>query len=98
MGEVHYQALACHGNSSPVSTAVMLYLNLAIPNCLVQKFAPGDDYISDVTPQDRVPKDGYLFASDAPGMGIHLIEEAARKNAPNIPHEPPHGCRADASV
>ena len=98
MGEVHYQELACHYTGSPVSTAAMLHLNLAIPNCAVQEFAPAGGWMSEVTPHDWQLADGYLLASDSPGLGIDLDEEAARQHPPNIPDEPPHWRRTDGSV
>ena len=98
MGEVHYQEMACHYTGSPVSTAAMLHLNLSIPNCAVQEFAPGGGWMSEVTPHDWHVADGYLFASDSPGLGIDIDEEAARLHPPNLPDEPPHWRREDGSV
>ena len=98
MGEVHYQELACHYTGSPVSTAAMLHLNLSIPNCAVQEFAPAADWMQEVTPHDCYCEDGFLFASESPGLGIDLDEEAALRHPPSIPDEPPHWRRADGSV
>jgi galactonate dehydratase len=98
MGEVHYQELACHYTGSPVSTAAMLHLNLSIPNCAVQEFAPASAWMAEVTPHDCYLEDGYLFSSDSPGLGIDLNEEAARLHPPSIPDEPPHWRRTDGSV
>jgi len=98
MGEVHYQELACHYTGSPVSTAAMLHLNLSIPNCAVQEFAPASAWMAEVTPHDCYQEDGYLFSSDSPGLGIDLNEETARLHPPSIPDEPPHWRRADGSV
>ena len=98
MGEVHYQELACHYTGSPVSTAAMLHLNLSIPNCAVQEFAPASSWMAEVTPHDCYLEDGYLFSSDSPGLGIDLNEKATRLHPPSIPDEPPHWRRADGSV
>jgi galactonate dehydratase len=98
MGEIHYQELACHYTGSPVSTAAMLHLNLSIPNCAVQEFAPGGGWMAEVTPHDWQLEDGYLFASDSPGLGIDINVDAARHHPPNLPDEPPHWRRADGSV
>ena len=98
LGEVHYQELACHYTGSPVSTAAMLHLNLSIPNCAVQEFAPGGGWMAEVTPHDWRLEDGYLFASDTPGLGIDFDADAARSHPPNLPDEPPHWRRADGSV
>jgi len=98
MGEVHYQELACHFTGSPVATAAMLHLSLAIPNCAVLEYGPAADWMMDVTPHDWRIENGYIFASDSPGLGIDINEEAARQHPPNIPDEPPHWRRADGSV
>jgi len=98
MGEVHYQEMACHYTGSPVSTAAMLHLNLAIPNCAVQEFAPADGWMAEVVPHDWWVEDGYLLAADSPGLGIDLDEAAALRHPPRLPDEPPHWRRADGSV
>ena len=38
--------------------------------------------MSEVTPHDWQLADGYLLASDSPGLGIDLDEEAARQHPP----------------
>jgi len=98
MGEVHYQEMACHYTGSPVSTAAMLHLNLAIPNCAVQEFAPSEGWMTEVVPHDWRVENGYLLASDSPGLGIDLDEAAALHHPPQLPDEPPHWRRADGSV
>ena len=77
MGEVHYQELACHYTASPVSTAAMLHLNLAVPNCAVQEYSPPAPWMNEVIEHDLRTEDGFLLRSDAPGLGIDLNEEAA---------------------
>ena len=98
MAEVHYQELACHYTASPVSTAAMLHLNLSISNCAVQEFAPGDGWMHDVIQTTHVLEEGYLYASDAPGLGIEIDEQAAAAHPPTLPDEPPHWRRPDESV
>jgi galactonate dehydratase len=95
MGEVHYQELALHYTGSPVSTAAMLHLNLSVPNCAVQEFGPIDN--DPVIQHDMRTADGYLFPSDAPGLGVELDEEAAAAH-PSRDGEPPHLRREDGSV
>lgn len=98
MGEVHYQELACHYTASPVSTAAMLHLNLSIPNCAVQEFAPSGGWIDEVIQTTYILKDGYLSAADTPGLGIDIDEQAAAAHPPALPDEPPHWRRPDGSV
>ena len=97
LGEVHYQELACHYTSSPVSTAAMLHLNLAIPNCAVQEYAPTSGWMGDVIEHDLETEAGYLLCPEAPGLGIELNEAAAAAH-PHVPDEPPHWRREDGSV
>ena len=97
MAEVHYQELACHYTSSPVSSAAMLHLNMSIPNCAVQEYAPSSGWMDEVIQHDLQTEDGYLLPTDAPGLGIDLNEEAAAAYPPT-PGEPPHLRREDGSV
>ena len=94
LAEMHYQELACHYTSSPVSSAAMLHLNLSIPNCAVQEFAPPG---GDVIQCDLRTEEGYLLRSDDPGLGVDLDEEAAAARAASD-YEPPHYRRVDGSV
>lgn len=97
LGEVHYQELACHYTASPVSTAAMLHLNLSVPNCAVQEYAPPAASMNEVIEHDLKTADGYLLCPDAPGLGIELNEEAAAAY-PHVMSEPPHWRREDGSV
>ena len=97
MGEVHYQELACHFTTSPVSTAAMLHLNMSIPNCAVQEYRPSTGWINDVIEHDLRTEDGYLLPTQGPGLGIDLNEEAALAH-PYSPEEPTHLRREDGSV
>ena len=98
MGEVHYQELACHYTASPVSTAAMLHLNMSIPNCAVQEFAPTGGWMDDVIQHSWVVEDGYLLKPETPGLGVDINEEAAAAHPTNLPDEPPHWRRPDGSV
>ena len=97
MAEVHYQELATHYTASPVSSAAMLHLNLSIANCAVQEFAPPSAAMDEVVDHDLRVEDGYLLASDRPGLGIDLDVEAARRLGADD-HEPPHLRRPDGAV
>jgi L-alanine-DL-glutamate epimerase-like enolase superfamily enzyme len=98
MGEVHYQELACHYTASPVSTAAMLHLNLSVPNCAVQEFAPTGGLLADIIQVQWKLEDGYLAKPEAPGLGVDIDEEAAAAHPPSFPDEPPHWRRPDGSV
>ncbi len=97
LAEMHYQELATHYTSSPVSSAAMLNLNLSIANCAAQEFAPPSGWMNDVIQHDLRVEDGYLMASDSPGLGVDINEEAAREVGTSD-HEPPHLRRKDDAV
>ena len=97
MAEVHYQELACHYTASTLSTAAMLHLNLSIPNCAVQEYAPPPPWMDEIIPHQLQTRDGYLLRPETPGLGID-IDEAAAARHPHTPAEPPHLRREDGSV
>ena len=97
MGEVHYQELALHYTASWVSTAAMVHLNMAVPNCAVQEFNTPPDWLSEVILNPPRVEDGYLIPTDAPGLGIDLDEEAAKAH-PFHDDEATHLRRPDGSV
>ena len=97
MGEVHYQELASHYTGSPVSTAAMLHLNLAVPNCAVQEYNPHAEWADKVIEHDLRIEDGHLVLPTAPGLGVELNEEAAAELGPHN-GGPPHWRRVDGSV
>jgi L-alanine-DL-glutamate epimerase-like enolase superfamily enzyme len=53
--------------------------------------------MNDVVRHDLRTEDGYLLASDEPGLGIDIDEDAARKVGVSD-HEPPHLRRPDGAV
>ena len=97
LAEVHYQELACHYTSSPVSTAAMLHLNVSVPNCAVQEYAPSSGWMNEVIEHGLTTTEGYLLCPEAPGLGVDLNEGAAAAH-PYVPGEPPHWRREDGSV
>ncbi len=97
LAEMHYQELATHYTSSPVSSAAMLHLNLSVPNCAVQEHAPPAAWMDEVVQHELVVEDGYLLPSTSPGLGIDVDMEAARRIGPND-SEPPHLRRTDGAV
>jgi mannonate dehydratase len=67
------------GDVSPVGHAANVHLDLATPNFGVQEarvFTPAE---RDVFPGCPELKDGYYWATDAPGLGIDLDEKLAAK-------------------
>jgi galactonate dehydratase len=78
-----YEAMvACHQAQSPFCTAMNAHLHASIPNFLIQENF--DDSLEPWTWDvlHGVPRvqEGFLTVSDAPGWGVELDEEEARKH------------------
>jgi mannonate dehydratase len=89
--------MALHYTSSPVSSAAMLHLNLAVPNCAVQEHNEHAAWMFDVFPGALRSRDGYLWPPERPGLGVDIdLEAAARVKAPDV--ENPRLRRRDGSI
>jgi galactonate dehydratase len=81
LAEAHYVQVVPHNPLGPVSTAACLQLAAAIPNFALQEYPLGED----VPPKSEIVKTplrregGYLLIPDAPGIGIELAEDAAKR-------------------
>ncbi len=72
---------AWHGpfDLTPVGVAAQLHLDLVTPNFGIQEFAGFSDEEREVFPGAPECRNGYLYASDRPGFGVDIDEEAAAK-------------------
>ncbi|MHB0857181.1 MAG: galactonate dehydratase [Anaerolineae bacterium] len=95
--EGHLIDLAPHNPLGPVCTSACLHLDLAIPNFAVQEqhWLPGSVLV-DVILNQPTWQDGYILAPTAPGLGIDIDREAA-KRYPFRMSELPHVHREDGS-
>lgn len=81
MAEAYYVGVAPHNPLGPVANAAALHFGLSTPNFLIQ-----EDMLADVPWRWEVVKHelkteaGYWLKSDAPGLGVEVDEEAARKH------------------
>jgi len=84
MADTYYIAMAPHNISSPIGFMAAAHLCAAIPNVLTLEFhglsVPfwDDLALGGVHP---LIQDGYVTVGDAPGLGIELNEEVARRYA-----------------
>mgnify|MGYP003677534661 CR=1 FL=1 len=67
------------GDVSPVGHACNVHLDLAIHNFGIQEYSPFRESTQEVFPGCPEVKDGFLHVSEAPGFGIDLNEDAAKK-------------------
>ncbi len=81
MAEAYYMGVAPHNPLGPVANAAALHFALSTPNFLIQ-----EDMLTDVPWRWEVvqhslqTQDGYWLPTDAPGLGIEVDEEAAKRH------------------
>ena len=84
MADAHYVAVAPHCIASPIGTVAAAHVAAAVPNFLAlewhgmsvpfwEEMAAGFD--------GPVIRDGYIEVPEAPGLGVELNEEVARRYA-----------------
>lgn len=67
------------GDVSPVGHAAQVHLDLAAPNFGIQEWAGIDERLQEVFPGSPRLVGGAVTVSDAPGLGVDLDEEAAKR-------------------
>ncbi len=67
------------GDVSPVGHAANLHLDLSSANFGVQEWWGPSDHIKEVFPGTPELRNGYLYANNAPGLGIDIDEKLAAK-------------------
>lgn len=80
MAETYYMGVAPHNPLGPVATAAAVHFDFATPNFLIQ-----EDMLTDVPWRDEIVQSslqherGYWKPPTAPGLGIEIDEEAAKR-------------------
>ena len=82
IAEAHHAEIALHNAESPFKTMVALHINAVTPNVFIQECF--DDFLEPWVPEVlsgflRV-ENGYLRMPDAPGIGVELNEDEAKKH------------------
>jgi galactonate dehydratase len=81
MAETYYVGVAPHNPLGPVANAAALHFALSTPNFLIQEDMLSDvPWRWDVVKHNLQTKDGYWLPCDAPGLGIEVDEDAARRH------------------
>jgi mannonate dehydratase len=80
-GQMYGVRTAWHGppDTSPVGHAANLHLDLWAPNFGIQEWCRFDEQIYEMFPGLPEVRNGYMYPSDQPGLGIDINEEMAAK-------------------
>ncbi len=71
------------GDTSPVGMMANIHLDVAVPNFGIQEWAKRNAAEHDLFPGLAVPRDGYVYPNDAPGLGIEFNEELIERFPPS---------------
>ncbi|MAF10559.1 hypothetical protein CMK11_08905, partial [Candidatus Poribacteria bacterium] len=81
MAEAYYVGVAPHNPLGPVANAAALHFALSTPNFLIQEDMLSDvPWRWDVVKHDLRTEDGHWLPTDAPGLGIEVDEDEARRH------------------
>ncbi len=81
MAETYYVGVAPHNPLGPVANAAALHFALSTPNFLIQEDMLSDvPWRWDVVRHDLKTEAGYWLKSEAPGLGVEVDEEAAKRH------------------
>ncbi len=82
IAEAHHAEIALHNAESPFKTMVALHIDAVTPNVFIQECFDDflEPWVSDVLQGFHRVEDGHLTMPTAPGIGVTLNEEEARKH------------------
>ena len=81
MAETYYVSLAPHNPLGPIATAAAAQFGFATPNYIIQEAIRSDvPWRNHVVTEPLVVRDGYIFPSDRPGLGMEVDEREAAKH------------------
>jgi galactonate dehydratase len=81
MAETQYVSVAPHNPLGPVATAVAAQFGFATPNYLIQEAIRADvPWRDEVVSESVAVRDGYIYPTDKPGLGVDIDEQAAAKH------------------
>ena len=80
MANVNYVTVAPHNPNGPVATAASLNALITMPNALILEFwLDAESVRHDLIKEYFTIKDGYIYPSKKPGLGIEINEDALTK-------------------
>jgi galactonate dehydratase len=80
MAEVNYASVAPHNPNGPIATAATLNALITMPNALILEFwVDAENVRRDLIKEYFDVREGYVYPSNKPGLGISVNEEALAK-------------------
>ena len=82
IAEAHHAEIALHNAESPFKTMVALHIDAVTPNVFIQECFDDflEPWVSEVLSGFLRVENGYLGIPDAPGIGVELNEDEAKKH------------------
>jgi galactonate dehydratase len=82
IAEAHHAEIALHNAESPFKTMVALHIDAVTPNVFIQECFDDflEPWVTDVLKGFHRVEDGHLSMPTAPGIGVTLNEEEAKKH------------------
>jgi galactonate dehydratase len=82
IAEAHHAEIALHNAESPFKTMVALHIDAVTPNVFIQECFDDflEPWVTDVLQGFHRVEDGHLTMPTAPGIGVTLNEEEAKKH------------------
>ncbi|MGD1154246.1 MAG: enolase C-terminal domain-like protein [Terriglobia bacterium] len=82
MADMRSIVMAPHNSNGPVSTTASVHLDFGTTNFRVQECFDdfSETWVREAVPGCPVPRDGYIYAPDKPGLGIELNEHLIKEH------------------
>lgn len=101
LAEAHHVGYAPHNPTSPVNTAAAAHVAMASPNFVTLEIGAGEadrpEWRDRMVAEPLDIRDGWLYLSDRPGLGIELDRSELTRHPP-VAHPRPGLTHADGSV
>ena len=76
IAESYHSAVVTHNFLGPLITAASLHLDATIPNFITQEYSKGDESEANTVFRCAHSREGgYIALTDAPGLGVELVDE-----------------------
>lgn len=81
LADLYHVKTGCHGASdmSPICLSAALHFDMAVHNFGIQEYMGHSAFTNEVFPHDYYFKEGYLYLSGKPGLGVDFNEKLAEK-------------------